>query len=151
MWKCDDESAGAGSALADLAVTAADVSATASTTRTRSARTTAARVSTAGRMGIATTCHSPGRRESAQGDESREGVAVVGVFASPTILRDAGRVARRHGGRPFRGGQLTQSLRSRYDVSAPVSCGSVASWEAEETLDIEAVHAIAPAANIRYY
>jgi subtilase family serine protease len=78
-------------------------------------------------------------------------VAVVDPFASPTILEDANRVARRSGFPPFRRGQLTQSLPSRYDVTGEPVCDVPEGWTVEETLDVEAVHAIAPGANVRYY
>lgn len=75
-------------------------------------------------------------------------VAVVDAYASPTISKDASTYAARNDPRhPLRSHQFSQSLPATYtDVN---ECGA-AGWYGEETLDVEAVHAMAPAANILY-
>jgi len=75
-------------------------------------------------------------------------VAVVDAFASKYILSDAQTYARRNDPRhPLRAYQFSQSLPASYRYID--ECGA-AGWYGEETLDVEAVHATAPAANILY-
>jgi subtilase family serine protease len=74
-------------------------------------------------------------------------VAITDAYASPTIAGDAAQYATAHGDAAYRSGQLTQVLPGKYtDTEA---CGA-AGWYGEETLDVEAVHAVAPAADIVY-
>jgi len=77
-------------------------------------------------------------------------VAVVAVYGSSTMLADANRHAENHGDKPFRDGQYTETLTPEQwtDLSR---CGGVESWAEEETLDVEAVQAMAPDANVHYY
>ncbi|MGW1563841.1 S53 family peptidase [Streptomyces sp. NPDC002144] len=77
-------------------------------------------------------------------------VAVVGVYGSPTMITDANRHAENHGDKPFREGQYTETVTPEQwtDLSR---CGGVESWAAEESLDVEAVQAMAPDANVHYY
>ncbi len=75
-------------------------------------------------------------------------VAVVDAYASPTILADATTYAKRNDPRhPLRGYQFNQSLPATFTFAD--ECGA-SGWYGEETLDVEAVHAMAPAANILY-
>ncbi|MFF5566973.1 protease pro-enzyme activation domain-containing protein [Streptomyces sp. NPDC012623] len=74
-------------------------------------------------------------------------VAVTDAYASPTIARDAATYARRNGDQAYRRGQLTQVLPADYRETE--ECGA-AGWYGEETLDVEAVHAVAPDAGIVY-
>jgi subtilase family serine protease len=75
-------------------------------------------------------------------------VAVVDAYAAPTIASDASTYAARHGDAPYAKGQLTQNNPSSYTSFAQCDPSG---WFGEETLDVEAVHAMAPAANIRFY
>lgn len=81
-------------------------------------------------------------------------VAITDAYASPTVESDANRYATDTGDQPFSKGQFTQNLPSAFtqvnSTKSPKQCGA-AGWYGEETLDVEAVHAMAPAANIRYY
>lgn len=81
-------------------------------------------------------------------------VAITDAYASPTIEQDANRYATDTGDKPFAAGQFSQSLPGSYThVNSNAShnqCG-MPGWYGEETLDVEAVHAMAPAANVRYY
>ena len=81
-------------------------------------------------------------------------VAITDAYASPTVEADANRYASDTGDQPFRAGQFTQSLPLAFTQvnsnKSPKQCDA-AGWYGEETLDVEAVHAMAPAANIRYY
>jgi subtilase family serine protease len=78
-------------------------------------------------------------------------VAVVDAFASGTMRADANRYAKRHGDRPFARGQYSERLPRSFKLNGPASCGEPAGWAVEETLDVEAIHAMAPGANVRYY
>ncbi|GAA4480984.1 S53 family peptidase [Microbacterium panaciterrae] len=81
-------------------------------------------------------------------------VAITDAYASPTIEADANKYATDTGDKPFTAGQFSQNLPNAYtNVNSNKSnhqCG-MAGWYGEETLDVEAVHAMAPGANIRYY
>ncbi|MFJ6016108.1 protease pro-enzyme activation domain-containing protein [Streptomyces sp. NPDC092952] len=74
-------------------------------------------------------------------------VAITDAYASPTIAQDAAEYARRNGDAPYRRGQLRQVLPA--DYTRTEECGA-SGWYGEETLDVEAVHAVAPAADIVY-
>lgn len=81
-------------------------------------------------------------------------VAVIDAYASPTIERDANTHATKHGGARFRTGQFTQITPAAYTygVDDKVNsdlCGEQG-WYGEETLDVEAVHGIAPRAKVVY-
>ncbi len=100
--------------------------------------------------------YTPAQLRGADGDSSRHGggarsrVAIVDAFAAPTILADANTYAARHGDRPFRGRQFTQRNDTNYDPQKVKDClGNT--WFGEETLDVEAVHAMAPRADVIYY
>ncbi len=74
-------------------------------------------------------------------------VAIVDAYASPTMPGDANRYAEIVGDPAFGQKQYRQVLPSSYnDIS---ECGG-SGWYQEETLDVEAVHAMAPAANVVY-
>lgn len=74
-------------------------------------------------------------------------VAITDAFASPTIAADAAQYAKRNGDPGYRKGQLTQVLPADYRYTEECDAGG---WYGEETLDVEAVHAVAPAADIVY-
>jgi subtilase family serine protease len=76
-------------------------------------------------------------------------VAITDAYAAPTILADANRYATSNGDAAFASGQFTQSIPSKgfRDAAACDASG----WYGEETLDVEAVHAMAPDANVVYY
>ncbi|MCQ4081947.1 S53 family peptidase [Streptomyces sp. RB6PN25] len=74
-------------------------------------------------------------------------VAITDAYASPTIAQDASEYAARNGDASYKPGQLTQVLPSAYNS---VSQCQAAGWYGEETLDVEAVHAVAPGAGITY-
>ncbi|KIZ18347.1 S53 family peptidase [Streptomyces natalensis] len=74
-------------------------------------------------------------------------VAITDAYASPTIAPDAAKYAARQGDQAYRGGQLSQVLPKAYTHIK--DCGA-AGWYGEETLDVEAVHAVAPDSDIVY-
>ncbi|MDX3838241.1 S53 family peptidase [Streptomyces europaeiscabiei] len=88
---------------------------------------------------------------AAYGAGSRTGkgvrVAITDAYASPTIASDAATYARKHGDAAYRGRQLRQVLPEEY--TATEQC-SASGWYGEETLDVEAVHALAPSSDIVY-
>ena len=76
-------------------------------------------------------------------------VAIVGAYASPTLLSDANEYATVTGGQPFAAGQYTQDLASVFTDTAAGECNAQ-HWYTEETADVEAVHGMAPNANVVY-
>lgn len=75
-------------------------------------------------------------------------VAITDAYAAPTIVADSNRYATRHGDAAFRRGQFSQSLPGSF--SHQQLCGP-SGWYGEETLDVQAVHGMAPDANVAYY
>ncbi|MFC3576519.1 protease pro-enzyme activation domain-containing protein [Streptomyces yaanensis] len=74
-------------------------------------------------------------------------VAITDAYASPTIAFDAATYAKKHGDAAYTSSQLRQVLPKNYTKTK--ECGA-AGWYGEETLDVEAVHAVAPGASITY-
>ncbi|MER5751283.1 S53 family peptidase [Streptomyces sp. NPDC002088] len=74
-------------------------------------------------------------------------IAITDAYASPTIAYDAATYAKSHGDATWTTGQLRQVLPKNYTKTK--ECGA-AGWYGEETLDIEAVHAVAPDAQVTY-
>jgi len=73
-------------------------------------------------------------------------VAIVDAYASPTILKDANRYSALHGVPPFNG-NFNQNNAAAFTHQQ--LCGPQG-WYGEETLDVEAVHGMAPGANVLY-
>ncbi|HSP65550.1 MAG TPA: S53 family peptidase [Candidatus Deferrimicrobium sp.] len=76
-------------------------------------------------------------------------VGVVDAYAARTILSDANTYAASHGDPQFAPGQFHQANAGTYDLTGASDCGAQG-WYGEETLDVEAVHGMAPGANIIY-
>jgi subtilase family serine protease len=76
-------------------------------------------------------------------------VAVTDAFASPTIVGDTQTYNARHGLPAFGRHQFTQITPAPDGYDLVDECGG-AGWYGEETLDIEAVHSMAPGANVVY-
>ncbi|KUO04173.1 S53 family peptidase [Streptomyces caeruleatus] len=74
-------------------------------------------------------------------------IAITDAYASPTIAYDAATYAKRNGDAAWTTGQLRQDLPAKYTRTE--ECGA-AGWYGEETLDVEAVHAVAPGAQVTY-
>ncbi|WDM16420.1 S8/S53 family peptidase [Streptomyces lavenduligriseus] len=74
-------------------------------------------------------------------------IAITDAYASPTIAYDAARYAVKNGDAPWKTGQLHQVLPKNYTKTE--ECGA-AGWYGEETLDVEAAHAVAPDADVTY-
>jgi subtilase family serine protease len=82
-------------------------------------------------------------------------VAITDAYAAPTILEDANTYATKHGQQPFAKGQFTQRppvnpYRFGYDDAVNGDQCGEQGWYGEETLDVEAVHAMAPGAHVTY-
>ena len=95
----------------------------------------------------------PQLRSAYEGDTTLDGtgvtVAITDAYASPTMAADANRYAEAHGDGSYVPGQFSQVLPAKFKY--PAACADPSGWYDEESLDVEAVHAMAPAANIRYY
>jgi subtilase family serine protease len=76
-------------------------------------------------------------------------VAITDAYASPTIAFDAATYAKNHGDASWKTSQLKQVLPSDYTNTGADECDA-SGWYGEETLDVEAVHAVAPDANVTY-
>ncbi|MFJ8633666.1 protease pro-enzyme activation domain-containing protein [Streptomyces sp. NPDC093568] len=74
-------------------------------------------------------------------------IAITDAYASPTIAFDAATYAGRNGDAAWKSGQLHQVLPAKYTRTKECSA---AGWYGEETLDVEAAHAVAPGAQITY-
>jgi subtilase family serine protease len=77
-------------------------------------------------------------------------VAVVDAYASPTMLSDANQFSKLEGEPQFAAGQYKQYLPSTGFTQAGNSQCGAQGWYGEETLDVESVHDMAPAANVRF-
>ncbi len=75
-------------------------------------------------------------------------VAITDAYASPTIRRDVTSYVDRHGDGRYTMGQYTEVLPKAFTQQAECEPQG---WYGEQTLDVEAVHAMATGANIRYY
>jgi subtilase family serine protease len=76
-------------------------------------------------------------------------VAIVGAYASPTMLSDANQFAKVVGDEPFRPAQYQEHLPGTFTDAAADECDAPI-WYGEETLDVESVHGQAPDANVHY-
>jgi subtilase family serine protease len=78
-------------------------------------------------------------------------VAIVDAFASPTLYSDASEYARRNDpAHPLTRAQFSEKVFPvNHDLEPPDQCDA-AGWYGEQTLDVEAVHALAPEADILY-
>jgi subtilase family serine protease len=83
-------------------------------------------------------------------DGSGVRVGIVDLYASPTIVDDANRYSKNHGLPKLTHHNFRQIVQPGiYDVPASDPCDPQG-WYGEETLDVEAVHSMAPGASIVY-
>ena len=75
-------------------------------------------------------------------------VAIIDAYASPTMLADANAYADTFGEPRFGDGQYTETTFEPFNLQD--ECGGEGGWNGEQTLDVEAVHGMAPGANIHY-
>ncbi|GAA1888725.1 S53 family peptidase [Lapillicoccus jejuensis] len=94
----------------------------------------------------------PSYRAAYEGGSTLDGagvtVAITDAYAWQKMAKDANTYAVNHGDGAYAPGQYTESLPT--DFTHQAACGP-SGWSGEESLDVEAVHAMAPAAKIRYY
>lgn len=83
-------------------------------------------------------------------DGAGQTVAVIDAYASPTILQDVNQWSANRGIPPLSPSQLTQVVPPGVYNRAENKRQDPQGWYGEETLDIEAVHGMAPAAKIVY-
>jgi subtilase family serine protease len=76
-------------------------------------------------------------------------VAITDAYAAPTIYYDAQKYNKVHHQPLFKPGQFSQIVPGSDDFTDVDLCGAQG-WYGEETLDVEAVHAMAPGAKIVY-
>ncbi|MEY9958438.1 subtilase family serine protease [Streptacidiphilus sp. MAP5-52] len=76
-------------------------------------------------------------------------IAIVDAYDSPTIASDASTYAGLNGDAAYKTGQFKEYDPATWTHTAANDCGA-SGWYGEQTLDVEAVHAVAPAANIHY-
>jgi subtilase family serine protease len=102
--------------------------------------------------------YTPSQLQSAYGESSliKQGidgrgytVAITDAYAAPTILSDAQKYNQVHGQPLFKAGQFSQIIPEADGFDNTDLCGAQG-WYGEETLDVEAVHAMAPGANVIY-
>lgn len=79
-------------------------------------------------------------------------VAITDAYGSPTLQSDAATYAVRNGDRPYAPGQFSQFVANPLTRvnNGRRQCGA-SGWYGEQSLDVEAVHAMAQGARIRYY
>ncbi|WP_410591814.1 protease pro-enzyme activation domain-containing protein [Amycolatopsis sp. lyj-23] len=76
-------------------------------------------------------------------------IGVVGAYNSDTVVADTNQAAAQLGVPPLADGQYSAVL-PQGGFTDTTECGAEG-WAAEQTLDVQATHTIAPAAKIRYY
>jgi subtilase family serine protease len=77
-------------------------------------------------------------------------VGIIDAYASPSIEKDANTYFGRHGLPTFKPGQFNQYVPPGIYQHPENRAQDPAGWAGEETLDVEAVHTMAPGANIVY-
>lgn len=89
--------------------------------------------------------------DNAPSDGRGTTVAIVDAFASPTLYQDAAEYARRNDpGNPLKRSQFSEKVFPTNSAAEPPDQCDAAGWYGEQTLDVEAVHGMAPGANILY-
>jgi subtilase family serine protease len=77
-------------------------------------------------------------------------VAIIDAYDSPTILADANAYSVLQGEPQFRTGQFIDDSVDPSTFNDQALCGGEAGWNEEQTLDVEAVHGLAPGATVAY-
>ena len=77
-------------------------------------------------------------------------VAIIDAYDSPTILADANAYAALQGEPAFGAGQFIDDSVNPSTFNDQALCGGEAGWNEEQTLDVEAVHGLAPGATVAY-
>ncbi|AMM22013.1 hypothetical protein AX769_20010 [Frondihabitans sp. PAMC 28766] len=77
-------------------------------------------------------------------------VAIIDAYDSPTTVTDVNTYSRSKGEPLLTSTQYRDVSVSKSAFTDEASCGYPSGWQVEQTLDVEAVHAIAPSAGILY-
>jgi subtilase family serine protease len=77
-------------------------------------------------------------------------VAIIDAYDSPTILADANAYAALQSEPAFGAGQFIDDSVNPSTFNDQAECGGEAGWNTEQTLDVEAVHGLAPGATVAY-
>lgn len=77
-------------------------------------------------------------------------VAITDAYASPTIVKDVNTYSEVHGEPGLTSSTYSQIVPSADSFSDQDLCEEPSGWQEEQTLDVEAVHAVAPKAHILY-
>lgn len=75
-------------------------------------------------------------------------VAIIDAYASPTMLADANGYSTFQGEPKFATGQYNETTFTPFNDQT--ECGGETGWNQEESLDVEAVHGLAPGATVQY-
>ena len=75
-------------------------------------------------------------------------VGIIDAYESPTLGKDANTYAVQHGDSAFAAGQFVATATKPFTHA---KLCDPPGWSGEQTLDVEAVHSMAPAANVLYY
>ena len=75
-------------------------------------------------------------------------VAITDAYAAPTIYQDAQKYNKVHHQPLFKPGQFSQIVPGLGRLRPGWTCAEPQGWYGEETLDVEAVHAMAPGAKV---
>jgi subtilase family serine protease len=100
--------------------------------------------------------HTPAQIRGAYGlagsglDGSGQTVAIIDAYASPTIVQDVNRYSRDNGLPQLSSSNFTQVVAPGTFHHPESLAQDPQGWYGEETLDVEAVHGVAPKANIVY-
>ena len=81
-------------------------------------------------------------------DGQGQTVAIIDAYASPTMLADANAYASTFGEPTFKPGQYSETVFGPFNLQD--ECSGEGAWNGEETLDVEAVHGMAPGAKVHY-
>lgn len=77
-------------------------------------------------------------------------VAIIDAYDSPTILADANAYSALQGEPAFRPGQFIDDSVDPSTFNLQKECAGEEGWNVEQTLDVEAVHGLAPGATVAY-
>lgn len=77
-------------------------------------------------------------------------VAIIDAYASPTIVSDVNAYSAALGEPGLAAGQYQQIVPTPAQFVDQDACGLPSGWQGEQTLDVEAVHALAPGAKVLY-
>ncbi|WP_420368271.1 S53 family peptidase [Curtobacterium sp. L1-20] len=77
-------------------------------------------------------------------------VAIIDAYASPSILHDTNSYSAQNGEPGLTSATFSQRIPSPAQFTDQALCQQPSGWQGEETLDVQSVHAVAPAAKILY-